>query len=181
MKRAYRLVLLGMVICGWSIGCATAPATLGERQALIDHSNASLKQMRAADPSLDRFLSRAWGYAIFPSVGKGGFIAGGAYGRGVVYEKGQVLGFSDLTQATVGLQAGGQSFSELIVFETRTDLNRFTAGKVAFAANISAVALKTGAADTARYTDGVAVFVQPIGGLMFEAALGGQQFTFVPR
>lgn len=161
--------------------CATAPRTSGERQALIDHSNASLKLMRSADPSLDRFLARAWGYAIFPNVGKGGLIAGGAYGRGIVFEKGQVLGFSDITQATLGLQVGGQSFSELIVFETRTDLNRFTAGKLAFTANVSAVALKTGAADTARYNDGVAVFVQPIGGLMVEAALGGQQFTFAPR
>ena len=150
-------------------------ASCGARVRVVEDAEPS------ADPSLDRFLNRAWGYVIFPGVGKGGFIAGGAYGRGVVYERGQILGFSDLTQATVGLQAGGQSFSELIVFETRTDLNRFTAGKLAIAANLSAVALKSGAAETARYNDGVAVFVQPIGGLMFEASVGGQQFTFVPR
>lgn len=180
MRRAIGL-LACILVFNLIVGCSTAPKTAGDRQLLIDQSGGSLKQMRAADPSLDRFLNRAWGYAIFPGVGKGGFIAGGAYGRGVVYERGQVLGFSDLTQATVGLQAGGQSFSELIVFETRTDLNRFTAGKLAIAANLSAVALKSGAAETARYNDGVAVFVQPIGGLMFEASVGGQQFTFVPR
>lgn len=180
MKRAIGFCALFLFL-SWNVGCATAPKTSGERQALIDDANVSLKRMRAADPSLDRFLGRAWGYALFPGVGKGGFIAGGAYGRGVVFERGQMLGFSDLTQATLGLQAGGQSFSELIVFETRTDLNRFTAGKLSFAANLSAVALKSGAAETTRYNDGVAVFVKPIGGLMFEAAVGGQQFTFVPR
>lgn len=171
-----------LVIAGGFIsGCATAPASEGEKQALIDSSAAALRQMKASDRSLDRFITNAYGYAIFPNVGKGAFIAGGAYGRGMVYEKGTVLGFSDLSQATIGLQAGGQSYAELVVFETRTDLNRFTAGKLSFAANLSAVALKTGAAETARYTDGVAVFVQPIGGLMFEAAVGGQSFTFTPR
>lgn len=181
MKRAMGLCALWVLSMGLHAGCSTAPKSMADRQDLISNSNSTLKQMRAVDTSLDKFLSRAYGYVIFPSVGKGGLIAGGAWGRGVVYEKGQVLGFSELTQATVGFQAGGQSFSELIVFETRTDLNRFTAGRLGLAANLSAVALKSGVADTARYTDGVAVFVQPIGGLMFEAAVGGQKFDFVPR
>lgn len=170
-----------MMLMMLGVGCATAPETESDRQLLIRQSESMLKQMQAEDITLERFISRSYGYAIFPHVGKGGFGVGGAYGRGVVYEKGQMIGYSDLTQATVGLQAGGQSQAELIVFESRIDLNRFTAGKFAFAANLSAVLLKTGAGDTAKYTDGVAIFIKPIAGAMFEAALGGQQFTYTPR
>ena len=92
-----------------------------------------------------------------------------------------MIGYSDISQATIGLQAGGQSFSEMLVFESKADLDRFTAGKMSFAANASAVALKSGKAASTRYTDGVAIFVKPIGGLMGEAAVGGQQFTFQPK
>jgi lipid-binding SYLF domain-containing protein len=118
---------------------------------------------------------------IFPSVGKGGVIVGGAYGRGEVYEQGQLVGYADVTQATVGAQLGGQTFSELIVFENREAMDRFKRGNFEFAANVSAVALKAGAAAAARYTNGVAVFVKPEGGAMFEASIGGQKFTFQAR
>jgi lipid-binding SYLF domain-containing protein len=163
------------------VGCQTAPPTEAKREALLDKSEDTLKQMEATDPGLNNFLSRSAGYVIFPEVGKGGYIVGGSYGRGTVYEKGQFIGYADISQATIGLQAGGQTFKELVVFETPTDLDRFKSGKVALAANLSAVALKTGAAASAKYTDGVAVFTEPIGGLMFEAAIGGQQFTFSPK
>ena len=173
---------LGAMFLLATIGCSTAPTTDTERRSLVDESAATLKQMKAQDSSLEIFLRRGSGYAIFPDVGKGGFIAGGAYGRGVVYDKdNKMAGYSDISQATIGLQVGGQSYAELVVFESRMDLNRFMTGKFTFAANVSAVALKTGAADTAKYTDGVAVFVQPTGGLMLEAAVGGQQFTFQPK
>ncbi|HMB95479.1 MAG TPA: lipid-binding SYLF domain-containing protein [Tepidisphaeraceae bacterium] len=161
--------------------CTTAPNSENERQMLVQQSTDSLKQMQAEDSSLHSFLEHSYGYAIFPSVGKGGFIAGGAYGRGILYEKGRMIGYSDLSQATVGLQAGGQSYSELVVFEQQRDFDRFIGGRFTFSANASAVAIKTGAASAAQYTDGVAVFVEPIGGLMVEAAIGGQQFTYIPR
>jgi lipid-binding SYLF domain-containing protein len=118
---------------------------------------------------------------IFPNVGKGAWIVGGAYGRGVVYEQGQFVGYADISQATVGLQAGGQTYTELVVFEDKASLDRFKTGKLSFAANVSAVILKSGAAASAKYTDGVAVFVKPIGGAMVEAAIGGQQFTYQPK
>jgi lipid-binding SYLF domain-containing protein len=95
--------------------------------------------------------------------------------------KGNFVGYADLSQATVGLQAGGQSFNELIVFESDKDFDRFVGGKLALAVNASAVVLKAGAAKSARYTDGVAVFTSPTGGLMLEAAVGGQQFTYLPK
>ena len=162
-------------------GCQTAPTSNAERESLIVESASVLRRLKADDPSLQRFLSKAYGYAVFPEVGKGALIAGGAYGKGLLYEQGRMVGYVDVTQATVGLQAGGQSYSELIVFEQAHDVDRFISGKFALAANVSAVAINAGAARSAKYTEGVAVFVRPIGGLMLEAAVGGQQFTYMPK
>lgn len=163
-----------------AVGCQTMPNN-NEKDDLEEQSTAAIKKLKNDDIGLERFLSQSYAYVIFPRAGKAGFIFGGSYGRGQVYERGNFVGYADVSQATVGLQAGAQSFSELVAFETKTDFDRFTAGKFAFAANASAVALKTGAADSAKYTDGAAVFVEPIGGLMFEAVIGGQQFTYVPK
>lgn len=162
-------------------GCTTAPRSEEAKENLLESSEDVMKKLNMEDPSLRRFMDKSYGYVVFPTVGKAGLIAGGSYGRGVVYEQGQFIGYADISQATVGLQAGGQSFTELVVFETQRDLERFKSGKLTFAANVSAVILKTGAADSARYTDGVAVFVDPIAGAMVEAAVGGQQFTFQPK
>jgi lipid-binding SYLF domain-containing protein len=177
--RTFYAVALASLIVALS-GCATAPKSEPERDALRTEADATLKRMTAEDPGLRDFLERAYGYVVFPEVGKGGLIVGGSYGRGVVYEQGQFAGYADITQATVGLQAGGQSFSELIVFENKESMDRFKYGKMKLAANASAVALKAGAAGSAKYDDGVAVFTRPRGGLMFEAAIGGQEFGFVP-
>ena len=107
---------------------------------------------------------------------------GGARGQGVLYERGRHTAYCDLTQATVGAQAGAQTFSELLVFESQAALDRFKAGQLAFAADASAVALQRGVA-TANlpFVDGVAVVVSPITGAMAEAAIGGQQFTCQAR
>ncbi len=159
-------------------GCATAPTTATGRQELKDEAVSTLAEMKAQDPGLDAFLRRAHGYVVFPRVGKGAYLVGGGYGRGIVYREGAPIGYADITLATVGLQIGGQAFSELIAFESAGDLNRFTAGRLAFSASLSAVILKTGAAESARYTDGVVILVKPLGGAMVEASVGGQQFTF---
>jgi lipid-binding SYLF domain-containing protein len=136
--------------------------------------------MKANDASLDGFLRNAYGYAIFPSVGKGGFIVGGGHGRGEVYEQGKFIGFADITQATVGAQVGGQTYSELIVFQNKQALDNFRYGKIKFTANASAVAIKSGASAAANYSNGVAIFTMAQGGLMAEAAVGGQEFGLVP-
>jgi len=159
-------------------GCETAPKTEAQRENLVDEAKTTLSSMQNVDPTLASFLDRAYGYAIFPNVGKGGLVAGGAYGKGDVYEQGKFIGYADLRQGTVGLQAGGQNFSELIVFENKAALDRFTNNQFQFAANASAVALKPGVSKSASFDKGVAVFTHPKGGLMFEAAVGGQQFTF---
>jgi lipid-binding SYLF domain-containing protein len=161
-------------------GCATAPDTEAQKAELRTNSDKAMTHLKTLDPSVQNKLANAYGYAIFPSVGKGGAIVGGAYGRGEVYEQGKMVGWADLSQATIGAQLGGQSFSELILFENKAALDNFRNGRLKFAANASAVALKSGAAESAAYTDGVLVLVEPISGLMVEAALGGQSFSFQP-
>ena len=166
------------VVAGLLGSCATAPASREDKAALVAAATTRLQQMRQEDPALGALVQRSYSYALFPDVGKAGLGVGGAYGRGVVYERGQHIGYSDLTQGTVGVQVGGQSFSELLVFESKAALDRFKAGQFGFAAGASAVVLKSGVATTPNFVDGVAVVVQPIGGAMVEAAIGGQQFTY---
>jgi lipid-binding SYLF domain-containing protein len=168
-------VMFAMVL---STGCQTTPKTAAKREALTGDARAAVDRMTAIDPGLRDTLNNAYGYAVFPSVGKGGIIVGGAYGHGVVYEQGAQVGYADLTQATVGAQLGGQTYTELILFQTAEALYRFKNNQFAFSANASAVAVKAGAAAAAKYENGVAVFTQPNGGLMFEASVGGQKFTY---
>ena len=176
--RCTTALALVVTIAGLLASCATAPATREDKAALVAEATSRWQQMRAADPSLGALAQRGYGYALFPDVGKAGLGVGGAYGRGVVYERGQHIGYADLTQGTIGAQVGGQSFSELLVFEHKAALDRFKAGEFGFAAGASAVVLKSGVATNPNFVDGVAVVVQPIGGVMVEAAIGGQQFTY---
>jgi lipid-binding SYLF domain-containing protein len=138
----------------------------------------ALGTFKRTDPSLQSFLDRAYGYAIFPTVGKGAVGVGGAYGRGEVFERGVLIGYCDLSQGTVGVQLGGQSYSELLVFENKNALDKFTSGEFAFDAQASAVALKSGASANAKFSNGVAVFTMTKEGLMFEASIGGQKFSY---
>jgi lipid-binding SYLF domain-containing protein len=176
---AYAFVMVAALML-LTTGCSTAPQSEEKREALKTEADAALEAMTRTDPTLKEFVNRGAGYAIFPSVGKGGVGVGGAYGRGIVYDdSGRMLGYSDLTQASIGFQLGGQTFKELLVFETPAALDRFKGDKASLTANASAVAIKSGAAASARFQDGVAVFTQPNGGAMFEASVGGQQFKFM--
>jgi lipid-binding SYLF domain-containing protein len=181
MKKSLHSTIAVLALFLALAGCATAPRTRADRDELKASAEDALGKMSAADESLGSFLRGAHGYVIFPKVGKGAYIVGGSYGRGVVYEAGSTVGYADITQATLGFQFGGEAFMEILAFESARDLQRFQSGKLAFSANVSAVILKTGAASSARYTDGVAVFVKPIGGAMVEASFGGQQFTYQPE
>jgi lipid-binding SYLF domain-containing protein len=180
MKRA--LLSLAIVAGGaiLSVGCESEPRTPEQQESIRDNSRAALSAMQAKDDTLDDVINHAAGYVIFPNVGKGGLIIGGAQGRGEVFEKGTFIGYAELQQASVGAQIGGQTYRELIVFQDQAALDRFKSGKVEFAANASAVALKAGAGKSAEFKDGIAVFVMPTGGLMAEASVGGQRFTFTP-
>jgi lipid-binding SYLF domain-containing protein len=170
------------IVAGLLVGCATAPASRPEREALLTESVTALKRMSAEDPGVTALVKRGTGYALFPTVTKGGLVVGGARGQGVLYEQGRHTAYCDLTQATVGAQVGAQTFSELLVFENRSAVDRFKAGQLAFAADASAVALQRGVATAdVPFVDGVAVVVSPLTGVMVEAAVGGQQFTCQAR
>jgi lipid-binding SYLF domain-containing protein len=172
------MALVVTVLAGLLGSCATAPASREDKAALVAAATSRWQQMSTQDPALGALLQKGYGYSLFPHVDKGGLGVGGAYGRGVVYERGQLIGYSDLTQGSVGIQAGGQTFSELLVFETKAALERFQAGQFSFAADASAVVLTSGVATNATFVDGVAVVVQPLSGVMVEAAIGGQKFTY---
>jgi lipid-binding SYLF domain-containing protein len=141
----------------------------------------ALSKMIEKTPKLTSFKEKAYGYAVFPKVTKAGLGIGGAAGSGVVYENNVVVGSSKLKQASIGLQAGGQQYSEVIFFENKTSFENFTKGKLKFDAQASAVAITEGASVDVAYQNGVAVFTQTLGGLMYEASLGGQHFSFKPK
>ena len=132
------------------------------------------------DADISKFYESAAGYVIFPSVGKAGLIVGGASGNGVLYENGKAIGMADLKKLNVGLQAGAQSITEVIFFEDEKALNDFKDGDFELDAGISAVALDKGKAKTANYKDGVVVFAMPNKGLMADATVGGQKFSYKP-
>ena len=149
--------------------------------------------------SVQPFFKGAYGYAVFPTIGKGGIGIGGAYGTGQVYQGGEVTGETSLIKVTVGFQLGGQAFSEMIFFEDKRAYDEFTSGQFEFDAAASAVAITAGVQAKAgtegatagasagpatgkqaktSYHKGMAVFVHTKGGLMYEATIGGQKFSF---
>ena len=144
----------------------------------VSDANETISLFKKTDPDLAGFFKSSVGYAVFPTVGKGGYIVGGAYGKGVLYEDGAPVGKASLTQVTVGLQIGGQAYSEIIFFESEKVLSDFKAGDFAFSGQVSGVALAAGASANANYRSGVAVFTAAKGGLMAEASLGGQKFSY---
>lgn len=140
----------------------------------------AIKHFVDGNPEMESHFQSAYGFAVFPKITKGGLGIGGAGGHGLVFDDKTVIGESKLAQATFGLQAGGQQYMEVIFFEDQPALNRFTAGKVKFSGQASAVALKDGASVDIDYQDGVAIFTKTIGGLMAEASVGGQSFKYKP-
>jgi hypothetical protein len=150
------------------------------KRTIHDDVQAALKRLDAEDPGLKRQLKKAYGYAVFPAVGKAALIIGGAYGRGEVYERGKVIGYATIAQTTIGVQIGGDTFTEVLVFDSKEPLERFKKGRTAFAANASAVLVKAGAAGTSDFEKGVAAYAYSEGGMLLEAAIGGQRFHFQP-
>jgi lipid-binding SYLF domain-containing protein len=163
------------------VGCTTtAPKDQSSKQQLHAEVRTALDSFTNKDSSLQNRLDKAAGYAVFPKVGKGGLIVGGAFGRGEVFEGDRRVGYATMTAGTIGAQIGGQSFSQLILFETQKRLDAFKAEEFSFSAQASAVAATAGAAREANYRNGVLVFINDPAGLMAEASVGGQKFDFVP-
>jgi lipid-binding SYLF domain-containing protein len=138
----------------------------------------TIAKFEQGDPGMQAWFREAYGYAVFPGVGKGGIGIGGARGSGLVYERGKRIGKVTLTQVTIGFQLGGQAFSEVIFFKDKTALDDFTRGNFEFDAGVSAVALTAGASRDLAYSKGVAVMTATKGGLMYEASVGGQKFDY---
>jgi lipid-binding SYLF domain-containing protein len=154
-----------------------------------------------SSPNVQPFFKNAYGYAVFPTVGKAAFIVGGAYGEGQVYRGGKATGTAKLVHASIGWQLGGKAYSEIVFFQDKRAYDTFISGEFAFDANASAVAItagasaqastagssasatagpKTGAQSEANYKNGMATFVHHKGGLMGALALGGQKFSYAP-
>lgn len=145
---------------------------------IIADSKTAKTEFIAADGLMKAIFDSAYGYVIFPNVGKGGIGVGGAAGNGVVYERNNIIGMAKLSQLSVGFQAGGQAYREVIFFESKKDLDRFKGSQLEFSAEVSAVAVTEGASAKAKYSKGVMVFTMQKGGLMYQASVGGQKFKF---
>ncbi|HEY7317457.1 MAG TPA: YSC84-related protein [Candidatus Binatia bacterium] len=181
MQSKARAVVLMVLVFGLMAGCSTGSVTKDEGDALLKSAQTSRQEWNNIDPQFEAFAKKGYGYAFFPEITKGGLLVGGGHGRGVVYEKGQHIGYADLTEMSAGLQAGLQDYSELIVFENQAAMDKFKRNEIDFSANASAVYMDKGAAASAQFVDGVAVFVRPIRGAMAEASVGGQQITYLPK
>jgi lipid-binding SYLF domain-containing protein len=176
MSRTRRLLLtLGCLV----LGCASAPKTTEQRSALNTEADQTINLMVAADPSLRPLLDQAAGYVVFPDVKQGGFVVGGAGGKGVLYERGRPVGFAELSQASVGAQVGGQKYAELIILRDQAALDRMKASNFDFGGQASAVAIKSGAGSSATFGEsGAAVFIKPKGGAMLNVSVTGQKIRF---
>ena len=162
-------------------------------------NDATVELFRSAGESAN-FFDSAYGYAVFPTIGKGGLGVGGAHGTGRVYERGVYVGEASMTQLTAGFQAGGQAYSQIIFFQDKRALDEFRRGNFEFGAQATAVVITAGASAQAStggssagvsggkkdastaggYYKGMAVFTIAKGGLMYEVSLGGQKYNFTP-
>ena len=154
-----------------------------------------------SSPAVKHFFGNAYGYAVYPNVGKAGFVLGGSYGKGQVYKDGKVTGTSSVIKGSIGFQAGAKVFSQIVFFEDKRAYDEFTSGNYEFDATVQAVAItagaeaqtgtagssagasagpKTGVQAKTSYTKGMATFIHSKGGLMAEFSVGGQKFTFEP-
>jgi lipid-binding SYLF domain-containing protein len=150
-------------------------------QAIAKADAASvLAKFKEKDPGFEKVFAEAHGYAVFPTVGKGAIGIGAARGKGDVFERGVLVGKTTLTQLTVGFQLGGQAYSEIILFKDKTALDDFKRGNFELNAQASAIAVTARASRDIAYNRGVAILTMGKGGLMYEASVGGQKFTFKP-
>ena len=151
---------------------------MDERQELKNDAKKALEAFKAKDSGIQAHLDSAAGYAIFPNVGKGAWILGGAAGNGIVYEKGKVVGYTELRQIDVGFQIGGQAFSEIIIFKTEQALNEFKEGNFELEGSASAVIWDKGKGEAIQFQDGVGVALMPKAGAMAGISVGGQKFNY---
>jgi lipid-binding SYLF domain-containing protein len=168
----FSILLLGLV------GCESTPVT--PTNAMPDRAKIALEQMEAADPTLRHVVETSYAIAVFPEVGKAAVGIGGGGGKGVVYRNGEVIGYAMLNEGSVGLQAGGGTFAELVAFETPEAYQTFQKGNLTLGADASATIIKAGAAASGNFAKGIRIFVMPKGGLMAGVSIVGQKFSYSP-
>jgi lipid-binding SYLF domain-containing protein len=174
-------------------------ALLGASPALADKYSDTIELFKNAGQS-GSFFNKCYGYAVFPTIGKAGFVVGGAYGEGRVYAHGAPVGDTSMTQLSVGFQLGGEGYSQIVFFEDKRSFDDFTSGNFEFGANVGAIVItaaasgsaattgatgsasggKKDAATAGEYHRGMAVFIIAKGGLMYEASVSGQKFSYKP-
>jgi lipid-binding SYLF domain-containing protein len=191
-----------MIAVRMTVVCAALVlAVSGTSVAQDDATRRTIEVFRQSDV-VKPFFEDAYGYAVFPRVGQAGFVVGGAFGNGTVFVAGEVTGTARMIKASIGFQAGGQAFSQMIFFQDKRAYDEFTSGSFEFGAGVSVVAITAGAQASAgtqgttagatagpatgvqaqaEYRRGMAVFVHALGGLMYEATVAGQRFTFQPK
>jgi lipid-binding SYLF domain-containing protein len=163
-----------------------AAAARGRAQTSVSQDQAkahaevlqTIADFKKADSGIVKFFNSSVGYAVLPTIGKGAIGIGGAHGSGELIQGGTAIGKIGMTQVTIGFQLGGQAYSEIIFFEKPETMEGFKHGDFAFAAQATAVAIASGASANAAYRGGVVVFTATKGGLMYEASIGGQKFSF---
>lgn len=171
------LILLMTALLVPAVALGQSAKEQAERAKIAADAEEAMAAFLERDPSLKQELGGAAAYAVFPSVGKGGLGIGGARGTGHVVVGGRPVAKATLTQISIGFQAGGQKYAELILFETSAAVESFLSGRFEMAAQVSAVAAASGASANAKYANGVKVLTLPKGGLMYEASVGGQKFS----
>lgn len=190
--KSLRFLLVFMGLAVWAMPAAPV---------LADNDAKTIDVFKQS-PTVQPYFENAYGYVVFPTIGKAGIGIGGAYGQGQVYVQGNVEGTAKVFKATIGFQLGGQAFSEIIFLQDKRAYEEFTGGHFEFDAQASAVAITAGAQAKAGtegvtssastgptggkqasggYRKGMAVFVQIKGGAMYEATIGGQKFSFTPN
>lgn len=174
-----RKILFSLLTLTLILGLSTAWAwepDINDKQQL--EVQAAILAMKAKDPGMDAWFKNAAGYAVFPKVGKGAVGIGGAHGNGLVIAGDKVIGRTELSQISIGLSLGGQSYAEFIFFKDAIALGEFKRGNWEAGAQASAVIVKAGASADAAYNKGVAIFTNISGGVMADASVGGQKFEY---
>ena len=177
-----RTILRGLkfviVLAAVTMGSTAMGQSTSKEKKLVRESKAAKAGFVATNGLMKSLFANSYGYVIFPNVGKGGMGVGGAAGNGILFERGNIIGKAKLNQLSIGFQFGGQAYREVIFFETKNDFDRFKENRFEFSAQASAVAVTAGVSMNVNYKEGVMIFTQQKGGLMYEASIGGQKFNY---
>lgn len=171
-----KLINVAIGICGLALAVTASAWDPDEVKELDEGAKEAVAEMLKNDPDMQRFFDSSTAHVVIPTVGKAGVGIGGARGKGLLYEGGKATAIVTLTQLSIGFQWGGQAYSEFLFLKDANAVKNFKEGDFELGAQVSAVAVKTGASADADFQEGIAIFTQAKGGLMYEAAVGGQKF-----